>query len=146
MPVFIATLRVAAAATAISLVLGIWLGRLLEGRRRAVLAVSIPLALPPTIVCSYFLVRVFTEPIAVAAAVLWGLPFLARSARRALEAVDPDYLDAGRMAGASEWRVFRLIALPLAIRPVLGAAVLLFARVGTEYALTLWIAQGHPRP
>jgi molybdate transport system permease protein len=146
MPLLIATLRVAAAATAISLVLGIWLGHFLEGRRAAVLAVSIPLALPPTIVCSYFLVHVFSEPVAVAAAVLWGLPFLAWSARRAFAAVDRDYLDAGRMAGASEWRVFRLITLPLAIRPLLAAAALLFARIGTEYALTLWIVRVHPRP
>jgi molybdate transport system permease protein len=146
MPAFVATLRVAAAATAISLVVGIWLGRFLEGRRAAVLAASLPLVLPPTIICSYFLVRVFTEPVAVAAAVLWGLPFLARSARMAVQAVDRDYLDAGRMAGASEWRVFWLIALPLATRPVLAATAMVFARIGTEYAVTLWIAQVHPRP
>ena len=140
------TLRVAAAATAISLVLGIWLGRFLQGRPAAVLAASFPLVLPPTIVCSYFLVRAFTEPVAVAAATLYGLPFLARSARLALQTVDRQYADAGRIAGASDWRVFWQITLPLTIRPVLAAAAIVYARVGTEYAATLWIAQVHSRP
>jgi molybdate transport system permease protein len=137
------TLRVAAAATAISLALGIWLGRLIEGRRAAILAASLPLALPPTVVCGYFLVREFTEPVAVVAATLYGLPFLARSARLALESVDRRYLDAARIVGASEWRVFWRISLPLAIRPVLAAASIVFVRIGAEYAATLWIARLH---
>jgi len=140
-PAVLQTLRVAAAATAISLVLGIWLGHLLVDRRAAVLAASLPLALPPTIVCSYFLFRAFTEPVAVAAAALYGLPFLARAARLALQSVQRRYLDAARIVGASEWRVFWRIALPLAIRPVLAATAIVFARIGTECAATLWIAQ-----
>jgi molybdate transport system permease protein len=140
-PAVAQTLRVAAAATAISLVLGIWLGHLLEGRKPAALALWVPL--PPTIICSYFLVRAFTEQVAIAAATLYWLPALARSARSAFQSVDRRYLDAARVVGASEWRVFWRIGLPLAMRPVLSAAASAFALIAAEYAATLWIAQVH---
>lgn len=139
-----ATLRVASSATAVSLVLGVWLGRLLRARRMAAVALSLPL--PPTIICTYFLVRDFTEAVAIAAGTLYWLPSLARSSRLAFQSVDRRYLNAAQTLGASEWRVFWRIDLPLAIRPVLAAAATGFVLIAAEYAATLWIAQIHSRP
>ena len=133
-------LRVAAGATLVSLAAGLWLGHWLARNRGAAKAGSVLLILPPTLICAYFLAPVFTEPVAIAAATLYGLPFLARSAAKTFRALDPDYANAARTTGAGEWRVFWRIALPLAARPVLGAAAIVFGRVATEYAATLWMA------
>lgn len=143
-PAVVATLRVASGATAVSLVLGVWLGHLLQARRMAVIFLALPL--PPLIVCSYFVVRDFSEAIAIAAGTLYWVPALARSSRLAFQGVDRRYLNAARTLGASEWRVFWRVDLPLAVRPVLGAAGSAFMLVAAEYAATLWIAQIHNRP
>ena len=132
---------VAAAATAISLAGGLWLGLRLHARPKAAVVAALPLLLPPTIICGYFLLPVFTPPAAVALATLYGLPYLARSARLAFGSLAPEYANGARSAGASEWRVFWRITLPLAWRPVMAAAGLVFGRVLTEYAAALWIAR-----
>jgi molybdate transport system permease protein len=145
-PAILATLQVAAGATAISLLLGTWLGHWLRGRRTAIAAASAPLILPPTIICSYFLFRPFTIAIAISAAAVHWVPALARSARVAFQSLDPQMLNAARIAGASEWRVFWRVALPLSVRPLLSAAAWGFGLIASEYAATLWIAQVHFTP
>jgi ABC-type molybdate transport system permease subunit len=85
--------------------------------------------------------RRFTIETAIAAGVLYGLPFAARAARLEFQRLDHQTMNAARISGASEWRVFWRIALPLTCRPLAAAAVMLFARLGTECALALWIAQ-----
>jgi ABC-type molybdate transport system permease subunit len=145
-PAALETLRVAAVGTLASVVLGVWLGHMLRGRA-AIAAASAPLILPPTIVCAYFLFRPFTEAVAIGAAILYGLPFLARAARLEFQRLDRQTLNAARSVGASEWRVFWRIALPLTVRPLAAAAALIFLRIGAEYAATLWIARiQSPRP
>ena len=52
LPALSAIVRVAAAATAMSAILGIWLGHYLQQKRAAAFA-SAPLLLPPTIICAY---------------------------------------------------------------------------------------------
>ena len=125
------SLRVAGLATAISLALGLWLAW-----RRLQVFVVLQLALPPTILCSYFLFHPFTWQIAAAAGVVYAVPFLARSAAAAFQAVDPAYERAARSLGASEWRVFWRISLPLGCRHIAAAAAIAFARILTEYAVT----------
>jgi ABC-type molybdate transport system permease subunit len=134
-----AVLRVAAGGTVLSFLTGLGLGHVLETRKISPLALSLPL--PPTIICSYFLLPHFTEGVAIAAAVVYWTLALARSSRQAFQCVDGQYLDAARIAGASEWRVFWRIDLPLAAQPLLSAAVTAFALIAAEYAFTLWIAQ-----
>ena len=134
------SLRVSASATAVSLILGVWIGYLIRGKRGAAGWILVPLALPPTIVCAYFLVRDLTWPIAALAALLVALPFLIRAAHTAFRAVDRHFENAARGLGASEWRVFWRVALPLAYRGILTAAAIVFARVFTECAAVLIIA------
>lgn len=142
-PAILATIQVAAGAAALSLVLGIWLGHWLQGRRAAIATASVPLILPPTIICGYFLFRPFTASVAIAAALVYWVPALARSARLAFQSLDRQTLNAARIAGATEWRVFCRVMLPLSLGPLLSAAAWAFGLIASEYAATLWIAQIH---
>lgn len=139
-PLFIQILGVAGAATLISLPGGLWLGLWLQHNRRASAVAMLPLMLPPTVICGYFLLPVFTPLLAVALAALYGLPLLARSACTAFRSLEPAYANGARSLGASEWRVFWRVTLPLTYRPLAMATGILFGRVATEYAATLWIA------
>ena len=65
----------------------------------------------------------FTWQAAVVAAMLHAIPLLVISARAALESVDRSYERAARNLGASEWRVFWRVTLPLARRSILAAAI-----------------------
>jgi molybdate transport system permease protein len=66
------------------------------------------------------------------------------TARAALEQVEPGLLEAARTLGATEWRVFREIALPLAWPGVLAGTILSFARALGEFGATLMIAGNIP--
>ncbi len=134
------SLRVASAATAAALTLGVWLGYALRSRPRAAALASVPLVFPPTIVAAYFLAPRFTWQLAAAAGALYSVPFLGRSARAAFRAVGTEYTNAARSLGASEWRVFWRVSLPLAGKPILAAAGISFARVAFEFALVGAIA------
>src|SRR4051812_47980037 len=128
-PVVIQILSVAGAATLISVVGGLWLGLRMQHNSRLAAAATIPLMLPPTVICGYFLLPVFTMPVAVALATLFGVPLLARSAWMAFGSLQPAYADAARSLGASEARIFWRITLPLAYKPVTVWAGILFARL-----------------
>ncbi len=162
------SLEVAAAATAISLGFGLWLAWLLANRNFAGKEVvdaltTLPLALPPTVLGYYLLVAigrnswighvwesitgsplVFTWRAAVIASTLHAIPLLVKSARAALESVDRDCERAGRSLGASEWRLFWRVSLPLARRPIAAATVLAFARSLGDFGATLMIAGDIP--
>ena len=121
--------------TAISLVLGLWLGYILQTRPWPTAIAVACLLLPPTLVGARFLLPWFTLPVAVLAGSVFGLPFLLLSSRMAFQRLHPGFLNTARSLGASEWRVFWRIALPLAWRPILLAAVILFVRIASELAL-----------
>ncbi|HWR53591.1 MAG TPA: molybdate ABC transporter permease subunit [Bryobacteraceae bacterium] len=162
------SLRVAAIATLLSLAAGLWLAYVLANRRfrgRDVLdaGVSLPLVLPPTVLGYYVLVLlgresplgrlyewafgqplVFTWQAAVLAAMLHAVPLLVITARAALESVDHTYERAARNLGASEWRVFWKVSLPLARRSILAAAALAFARTLGDFGITIMVAGNIP--
>jgi molybdate transport system permease protein len=131
-------LRVAGVAAAVSLALGLWLGW-----RRWQIFVALQLALPPTILCSYFLFKPLSWLVAATAGILYAVPFLARSAAAAFQSIDPVYQNAARSLGASEWRVFWQVSLPLVYRPIAAATAIAFARILTEYAVT-FLLDGRP--
>jgi len=162
------SLRVASIATAISLVIGIYLAYLLANRRfhgRDLLdaAVALPLTLPPTVLGYYLLVSigqhspigqgyqwlfhaplVFTWQAAVVASTVHAIPLLVRTARAALLSVDHNLEKAARTLGASEWRLFWRITLPLTRRSIVAATVLAFARSLGDFGTTLMIAGDIP--
>src|ERR1700752_801154 len=142
------SLRVALLSTALAFVGGLWIAYLLANRQfrgKDVLeaAVPLPFVLPPTVLGYYLLVLigrasplgkiwemifgsplVFTWKAAVVAAMLHSLPLLVKSARAAFESVDRSYERAARTLGASEWRLFWRVTLPLAHRSIFAAAAL----------------------
>jgi molybdate transport system permease protein len=87
---------------------------------------------------------VFTWKAAVVAALLHSLPLLVKSARAALESVDRSYERAARSLGASEWRLFWRVTLPLAHRSILAAIALAFARSLGDFGVTLMVAGSIP--
>jgi len=162
------SLRVAFVSTAIAFGVGLWLAYILanwEFRGKEVLdaAVTLPLVLPPTVLGYYLLVLlagnsplgklwesifgsplVFTWKAAVIAALLHSLPLLVKSARAALESVDRSLERAARNLGASEWRLFWRVTLPLARRSILAAVALAFARSLGDFGVTLMVAGNIP--
>ena len=162
------SLRVAVVSTAVALVVGLCLAYILANRefrfKEVVDAlVTLPLVLPPTVLGYYLLVLigrasplgklweavfgsplVFTWKAAVVAALLHSLPLLVKSARAAFESVDRSYERAARTLGASEWRLFWRVTLPLTRRSILAAAALAFARSLGDFGATLMVAGNIP--
>jgi molybdate transport system permease protein len=87
---------------------------------------------------------VFTWQAAVVASTFHAIPLLVKSARAAFETVDRSYEKAARNLGASDWRVFWRVTLPLSRRAVIAASVLAFARALGDFGATLMIAGDIP--
>ena len=162
------SLRVAALATLISLGVGLWLAYLLasrpfRGKPWLDAAVRLPLLLPPTVLAYYLLVLigraslfghvyewafgyplVFTWQAAVVASTLSAIPLLTGSARTAFEIVDQSHARTARSLGASEWRIFWRITLPMTRRSIAAATALAFARALGDFGVTLMIAGNLP--
>lgn len=120
---------------------------------------NLPLVLPPT-VAGFFLLylfgvkrpigRFFIEYFGVKIAFSWGatviaavvmsFPLMYRSARGALEQVDPDLADAARTLGMSEWTIFRKVLLPNSLPGIVSGGILAFARGLGEFGATAMIA------
>ena len=162
------SLRVAAISTFIAMFAGGWLAYILanrnfRGKEMIDAAITLPLVLPPTVLGYYLLVLVgrespagklyeaifgvslvFTWQAAVIAALLHSAPLLIKSTRAALESVDHGYERAARSLGASEWRLFWRVTLPLARRSIFAAAALAFARALGDFGITLMVAGNIP--
>jgi len=162
------SLRVATLATVISTVVGLALAYLLArgrfaGRDLLESLVTLPIALPPTVLGYYLLVLlgresalgawweslfgaplVFTWKAAVVAACFHSVPLLVRAARAAFESVDTTLENAARSLGAGEWKVFWRVTLPLAKRSVIAATLFAFARALGDFGVTIMIAGNIP--
>ena len=73
-----------------------------------------------------------------------SFPLLVRAARIAFAEVNPRLEQVARTLGASPGRVFFSITLPLAMRGILGGAVLAFARALGEFGATMLVAGAIP--
>jgi len=161
------SLETSVTATFITLVLGLAAASWRERHRGPAMAFIdgaclLPLVLPPTVVGFFLLLLlgrngplgnlllrigatvVFSWPATVIAAAVVAFPLMYLTARAALEQVDSRFLEAARTLGASEWRVLREIALPLAWPGVLAGAILSFARALGEFGATLMLAGNIP--
>jgi len=162
------SLQVAVLATALNAAIGIPLAYLLAKRRfwgktALDLLVTLPLVLPPTVTGYYLIVLLgrrgwlgaplyeltgwtvaFTWYAAVVAATVMALPLLVRTARAAIESVDPDLERAAFTLGRREWQTALEVTLPLARNGVLAGLVLAFARALGEFGATLMLAGNIP--
>ncbi|MEO6569913.1 MAG: ABC transporter permease [Ilumatobacteraceae bacterium] len=86
----------------------------------------------------------FSTAAVVVAQVFVAMPFLVLTVDAALEQLDVRYEDAARTLGATEWYVFRRVAMP-AVRPALvTGAVLTWARALGEFGATITFAGSLP--
>jgi molybdate transport system permease protein len=161
------SLATSLAATAVTLVAGLAAAAWRQNRAGAGAALIdgifiLPLVLPPTVVGFLLLLLfgrngplgklllpfgatvVFSWPATVIAATVVAFPLMYITARAALEQVDPYLLQAARTLGASEARIFREVALPLAWPGVLAGTILSFARALGEFGATLMLAGNIP--
>jgi len=74
---------------------------------------------------------------------LFSVPFLINAARAGFLAVPERLEKAARSLGASPWRVFFTISLPMAWRDILSGMVLMWARGISEFGAVIIIAY-HP--
>jgi molybdate transport system permease protein len=121
--------------------------------------VSLPLVLPPVVtglvllqlfgkrgplghwLHAWFGIEViFTWKAVVLALGVMSLPLLVRTARTAIEEVNPALEQIARTLGAGEWRVLFTITLPLARRGIWAGVVLAFARALGEFGATVMVA------
>ncbi len=81
---------------------------------------------------------------AVLAAAVMALPLMVRAMRLSIEAVDRQLEGAARSLGASRWRAFRTITLPLSLPGILAGLVLGFARSLGEFGATISFVSNIP--
>ena len=167
------TLLLATVTTLVLLVLATplawWLARGRPGQKgtwlkEAVAATAaLPIVLPPTVLGFYLLVALgpdsplmallhpfgvrtlaFTFTGLVIGSVIYSLPFAVQPLRTAFEAVGEGPLEAAATLGAGPLDAFVSVALPLARRGFLAAAVLVFAHTIGEFGVVLMIGGALP--
>ncbi len=77
---------------------------------------------------------------AVVAVMFVSVPFLVDSAREAFKAVDVRLEKAARTLGASPWRTFFHVSLPLARRGIFSGSVMMWARAMSEFGAVAILA------
>ncbi len=87
---------------------------------------------------------VFTWRAVLIALAVMSFPLFVRSARIALEEVNPRLEQIARTLGAGNFRVFCTITLPLAARGLVGGMLLAFARALGEFGATIMVAGNIP--
>ncbi len=125
--------------------------------------VSMPLVLPPTVLGFYLLVAfgthgalgrlwqsvtghtlAFSFQGLVFASILYSLPFAVQPFAASFAGVDPALLSASSTLGASRWRSFWRVILPLSVPGVITGIVLSFAHTVGEFGVVLMIGGNIP--
>lgn len=162
------SLHAAFEATVVVAVCGIVLGYVLAkgrfpGRGVIETALSLPMALPPTVVGYYLLTRMggpgpirdlevhlfghplnFTFTGIVVAQIIESFPYCLRFSRSAISVVDPRYEQAARAMGLARWKIPLLVTLPLARRGIVAGVVLAFGRALGDFGATMIVSGSVP--
>jgi len=162
------TLRLAASATAILLLVGTpiawWLTRTRSPFRPALEAViALPLVLPPTVLGFYLLLLLgpkstvgglwvrltdstltFSFAGLLVASVIYSLPFMVQPLQSAFEAVGRGPMEAAATLRAAPLDSFFTVAVPLSMRGFLTAVVLTFAHTVGEFGVVLMVGGNIP--
>jgi len=126
-------------------------------------AVALPLVLPPTVLGFYVLLAIgsrspigrawttltghslaFTFEALVVASILYSLPFAVQPIATAFSQVDRTLLEASATLGASRWRTFSRVVLPLSVEGVIAGGVLSFAHTLGEFGVVLMVGGNLP--
>ncbi len=156
----LATLLVAISGTAAAYVLS---HKEFRAKKLLDAIITLPLVLPPTVLGYYLLVllgrnsilgtayeHVFGKPLvfswqaAVVAAFFHSAPIYVKAARVVFESVDARYENAARSLGASEFRTFSQVTLPLSVPGLWSLTALAFARSLGDFGVTIMLAGNIP--
>lgn len=118
--------------------------------------VALPIVLPPTVLGFYLLVamgpprplKMLFQPLGirtlnfsfaglVVGSLVYSLPFAVRPIRNAFEAVGRRPLEVASTLGASPWDSFWSVAIPLARKGFVTAAILVFAHTVGEFGVVM---------
>jgi molybdate transport system permease protein len=144
---------------AIALPLGYWLATSRwRGKFVVEALVALPIVLPPTVLGFYVLMALgprtplgrwyhgltggslaFTFRGLVIGSVLYSLPFAVQPISAAFSSIDRQLLNASKTLGASRWRTFWRVILPLSLPGVLTGLVLSFAHTLGEFGVVLMV-------
>ncbi len=162
------TLRLAIGTTAILLVVALPLAWWIAsghsvGRALVQAVVALPLVLPPTVLGFYLLImmgpltapgrlliRIVGHPLAFSftglliGSVLYSLPFAVQPLVAGFGAIDRGYVEAAEGLGASPWRTFWSVVLPMTRVSVLTSAVLTFTHTVGEFGVVLMLGGNIP--
>jgi molybdate transport system permease protein len=125
--------------------------------------VALPLVLPPTVLGFYLLVALgsqspvgrwyrelsghglpFTFTGLAIASVIYSLPFMVQPMAAAFGQVDRSLINASTTLGASRWRTFFRIVLPLSVSGIVTGVVLSFAHTLGEFGVVLMVGGNIP--
>ena len=162
------SVRLAAIVALILLVIGLPIAYWLtfsrwRGRFLIEAIVALPLVLPPTVLGLYVLLAIgsrspigrawtvwtghglaFTFEALVIASILYSLPFAVQPIASAFALVDTSLLEASATLGASRWRTFFRIIVPLSIDGIVTGVVLSFAHTLGEFGVVLMVGGNLP--
>ena len=167
-PAILLSVKLAAIVSALLLVIGLpvahwiafspWRGKFLVEA-----VVALPLVLPPTVLGFYVLMAIgarspvgrawtawtghglaFTFEALILASILYSLPFAVQPIAAAFSQVDRTFVEASSTLGASRWRTFVRVILPLSVEGVLAGAVLTFAHTLGEFGVVLMVGGNLP--
>jgi molybdate transport system permease protein len=125
--------------------------------------VALPLVLPATVLGFYVLVAIgsrspigrlwerwtghglaFTFEALVLASIIYSLPFAVQPIAAAFAQLDTSLIEASATLGATRWRTFSRIILPLSVHGVVAGAVLSFAHTIGEFGVVLMVGGNLP--
>ncbi|MBU3113516.1 molybdate ABC transporter permease subunit [Clostridium lacusfryxellense] len=161
------SIKTSFAATIIVFFIGIavaWFMASYKGRARGIIdgILTLPMVLPPTVVgfillliigknfplgkwlSGFGVTLIFTWYATVIAATVVSFPLMYRTCVGAFRQIDVNVINAARTLGASEWRIFWKVAVPMAWPGIAAGTVLSFARALGEFGATIMIAGSIP--
>lgn len=123
---------------------------------------TLPIVLPPTVMGYILLIIIgkngpigkllnfiginiiFTWSATVLAAIIISFPLMYKTTLGAFKQIDINMVNAARTLGASEWKIFWKITIPLAWPGIAAGTMLAFARALGEFGATLMVAGSIP--
>lgn len=123
---------------------------------------TLPIVLPPTVMGYILLIIIgkngpvgkllnligvniiFTWSATVLAAIVVSFPLMYKTTFGAFKQIDVNMVNAARTLGASEWKLFWKVAIPLAWPGIAAGTMLSFARSLGEFGATLMVAGSIP--
>lgn len=165
---FTLTIRLAALVAAILLIIGLPIAYWITYSRRRwkfliEAIVALPIVLPPTVLGFYVLVALgprspfgrwwqlltghtlaFTFAGLVIGSVLYSLPFAVQPFASSFAVVDKKLIAASATLGASSWKTFWRVILPLSVSGVVTGIALTFAHTMGEFGVVLMVGGNIP--